>query len=58
VLSLVLSTVAFFAASFFIKRWADDNDLPQGMTRSLSVFVLALAIAYCVAWLVERAAGP
>jgi VIT1/CCC1 family predicted Fe2+/Mn2+ transporter len=51
---LIASTVAFFAASYFIKRWMDDNDIPKGMTRNLSVFTLAIAVAYGVGWLVER----
>jgi hypothetical protein len=50
--SLVASTIAFFAASYFIKRWMDDQDLPKGMTRSLSIFALALAVSYGVGWLV------
>lgn len=54
-LSLVLSTIAFFLASYIIKRWADSNDFPKGMTRSLGIFVLALAFAYGVAWLVDKA---
>jgi hypothetical protein len=56
-LSLVVSTVAFFAAAYFIKRWADDNDIPKGMTRNISVFVLALGIAYGVAWIVDKLTG-
>ena len=51
--SIVVSTVAFFVFSYFIKRWADDNGIPKGMTRSLSVFILALAAAYAVAWMVD-----
>jgi hypothetical protein len=50
--SLVASTIAFFAASYFIKRWMDDQDFPKGMTRSLSIFALALAVSYGVGWLV------
>ena len=53
-LSLVVSTIAFFAFSFFLKRWADENDLPKGMVRSFSVFVIALALAYAVAWAVDQ----
>jgi hypothetical protein len=53
ILSLLVSTIAFFAASYFIKRWMDDNDIPKGVTRSLTVFALAIAIAYGVAWLVD-----
>jgi hypothetical protein len=54
VLTLVLSTIAFFVASYFLKRWADDNEFPKGMTRSLGIFVFALAIAYGIAWLVDK----
>jgi hypothetical protein len=57
VLTLVLSTIAFFVASYFLKRWADENEFPKGMTRSLGIFVLALAIAYGIAWLVDRMIG-
>ena len=53
-LSIVVSTIAFFVFGFLIKRWADDNDLPKGMTRSISVFVVALALAYAVAWVIDK----
>ena len=33
-LSLVLSTIAFFVASYYLKRYLDDMDIPKGMTRS------------------------
>jgi VIT1/CCC1 family predicted Fe2+/Mn2+ transporter len=54
--SLILSTIAFFAASYFIKRWMDDNDIPKGMTRSITIFAVALGISYGVGWLVEHLA--
>jgi membrane protein DedA with SNARE-associated domain len=57
VLSLVLSTIAFFVAGYFLKRWADENEFPKGMTRSLGIFVLALAIAYGIAWLADKMIG-
>jgi hypothetical protein len=56
-LSLVVSTIAFFVASFYGKRWAIANDIPRGMTRSLTIFVLALAFAYGTAWLVDKVAS-
>ena len=56
-LSIVISTIAFFVVSYFVKRWADENDLPRGMTRSVAIFVVAAAFAYGVAWLVERVAA-
>ena len=36
--SIIVSTVVFFVASYFIKRWMDDNDIPKGMTRNATVF--------------------
>lgn len=56
-LSLVVSTLAFFVFGYFIKRWADENDIPKGMTRNISIFVVALALAYGVAWLVDKVAS-
>ena len=53
-LSLVLSTVAFFAVSYFLKRHLEGMDIPKGMTRAFVVFVLPLAVAYVVAFLVDR----
>jgi membrane protein DedA with SNARE-associated domain len=57
VLSLVVSTIVFFVAAYFIKRQLDEMDIPKGMTRSVTIFVLALAAAYGVAWVVDRIAG-
>ena len=54
--SLIASTIAFFVASYFIKRWMDANDMPKGMTRNLSIFTIAIAISYGVGWLVDRIA--
>ena len=52
-LSLVISTVACFVAAYFIKRYLNGMDIPKGMTRSVVVFTLALAIAYGVALVFE-----
>ena len=52
--SLVISTSAFFVASFFIKRWLDGMDIPKSMLRSVVIFVAAAAVAYGVAFVVDR----
>jgi hypothetical protein len=54
--NLILSTIAFFVASYFIKRWMDDNDIPKGMARSVTIFTLALVVSYGVGWLVDHIA--
>jgi hypothetical protein len=56
-LSLVFSTIAFFVASYFIKRYLDETGVPKTVVRGLVVFVLALAVAYGVAFIVDRVAG-
>jgi hypothetical protein len=56
-LSLVVSTIAYFVAAYFIKRYLDEIGVPKTMTRSLVVFVLALAIAYGVAFIADWIAG-
>jgi len=56
-LSFVVSTIVFFVASYFVKRYLDDADIPKGLTRSIVIFVLALAIAYGVAALVDWVAS-
>jgi len=57
VLSLVVSTIAFFVAYYYLKRWADDNDLPKGMTRNVSIAVAAIAVSYVIGWLIDKVAA-
>ncbi|MDB5864684.1 MAG: hypothetical protein JWO70_2490 [Betaproteobacteria bacterium] len=53
--SLIVSTVAYFIAAFYIKRYLDDSGIPKGLTRTLVILVPALAIAYGAAALVDWA---
>ena len=53
-IGLVVSTIAFFVFTYYLRRWADHNDIPRGMTRNVAVFVVALALAYGVAWAVDK----
>lgn len=48
-----MSTIAYFVAAFFIKRWLDDMDIPKSMTRSLVIFVGAAVVSYGVAFVVD-----
>jgi len=32
----------------------DENDIPKGVTRNVTIFALALAVAYGAGWLVDR----
>ena len=51
--NILVSTVAFFVTTYFAKRWADENDLPRGMTRGAAIFAVGLAVAYGAGWLVD-----
>ncbi len=57
ILSLVLSTIAFFVAGFYFRRYLDEIEIPKGMMRSVSVFVLAATVSYGVALLVDLLSG-
>ncbi len=48
-LSIVLSTIAFFVSSYFLKRYLEEMGMPKGMTRGVLIFAIALAISYLVA---------
>jgi len=52
-LSLVLSTVAFFVASHYIKHFLDDADIPNSLMRSVSIFCVAAAMSYGAAAIVD-----
>jgi len=57
VLSFLLSTVAFFVAGWYIRRYLENIGIPKTMLRGFVVFVLALAVAYGVAALVGAITG-
>ncbi len=48
-LSIALSIIAFFVASFYLKRYLERMDIPEGATRGALIFSLALAVSYLVA---------
>lgn len=52
-LSIILSTLAYFLASYYIRRYLDDIGIPKGLTRGVLIFSLALIIAYAVALAVD-----
>ena len=52
-ISIVISTIVFFVAGYFARRWLDDIGIPRGVTRSLVAFTIALGAAYGVAFIVN-----
>jgi hypothetical protein len=51
--SIVVSTVVYFVAAYFIKRQLEEMGIPKGMTRGTVIFVLAAAVSYGAAYLVD-----
>lgn len=44
--NLIVSTIVFIVAAWYIRRYLDEAGVPEGMMRSLSVFMLA----YLLSW--------
>ena len=44
-LNIVFSTIAFFVATYLLRRYLDSMDIPKGMTRGTLIFIVALVIA-------------
>ena len=55
--SLVVSTIVFFVASYFIKQRFEEMEIPKGLVRSATIFALALALSYGVAVAVDWVAA-
>jgi len=48
-LSLFVSTIAFFVSTYFLRRYLENMGVPKGMTRGALIFSIALLISYVVA---------
>ncbi|MDD5404600.1 MAG: hypothetical protein PHZ14_08695 [Sulfuricella sp.] len=56
-LSLFLSTIAFFLAAFFINRYLDAQGLERNMSRKILVGTLATVISIGAAWATDKLDG-
>lgn len=54
--SILISTIAYFIAAYFLKRYLENMGIPKGPTRTIVIVVIALALAYGIAAVVEWAA--
>jgi len=61
-MNLVISTIVFFLASWYIKRYLDEQNIPKGMTRTMFVFTLAAMVSWgsgtLVDWAQVKIEGP
>lgn len=60
--NLIISTVVFFIAAGYLRRYLEDQGLPKGMTRGTLVFALASLMSWgsgeMVDWGQEKIEGP
>ena len=61
-LSLIISTIVFFVAAWYLNRYLDLQELPKGMTRGVLVFVLAALVSWgageILDWAQVKIGGP
>jgi len=53
-LSIIVSTIVYFIAAHYVKRWMEENDMPEGFTRTALVFCIALLIASAVGAIIDH----
>jgi hypothetical protein len=60
--NLIVSTIVFFIAAWYIKRFLEQQEIPKGTTRGILVFVFASLASWgsgeAVDWTQEKIAGP
>ena len=56
-LNLIISTIVFFIAAWFLNRYLDEQGIPKGMTRGLTVVVLASLMSWGAGWAVDWTQG-
>lgn len=56
--NLVVSTIIFFIAAWYLNRYLDEMGVGKGMTRGVLVFVLASFVSWGAGEAVDWARGP
>ena len=60
--NLIISTIVFFIAAWYIHRYLDEQGIPKGMTRGILVFACASLVSWgtgeVVDWTQEKIDGP
>lgn len=54
-LDLIISTIAFFVAVFYMNRYLDEQGMDKGMSRSVLVFLIASIASFCVPMAIDFA---
>jgi hypothetical protein len=60
--NLIISTIVFFIAAWYVHRYLDEQGIPKGMTRKILVFSIASVVSWgageAVDWAQEKIEGP
>jgi len=56
--NIVISTLVFVVAVWYFTRLLEEQGIPKGMARGLSVFVLAYLVSWGAGELVDWVVGP
>ncbi len=56
--NLIISTIVFFIAAWYIHRYLEARGIPQSMTRGLLVFLLASLVSWGSGEAVDWIQGP
>jgi len=60
--NLIISTIVFFVAAWYIHRYLNEQGIPKGIARGIMVFTLASLVSWgageVVDWTQEKIEGP
>jgi hypothetical protein len=60
--NLIISTLVFFIAAWYIHRYLNDQGIPKGMTRGILVLMIASLVSWAAGdaadWVQEKIEGP
>ncbi len=51
--NLIISTIVFFIAAWYIHRYLDEQGIPKGPTRGILVLVIASMLSWGAGYLVD-----
>ena len=56
--NLIISTLVFIIAAWYIRRYLDEQGVTKGMSRGLLVFILASLVSWGAGEVVDWIQGP
>lgn len=55
--NLIISTIVFFIAAWYIHRYLDEQGIPKGPTRGILVLVIASLLSWGAGYFVDMTQG-